>query len=80
MFTQEFRQGEGGRSVEVLFVCRKEKNGAVRQMAARGESHPLSDISGTNLIGNAVKRDAQTRTREWGSEHTGQLLSIEELN
>ena len=78
MYRQEFHLGESGRSAEVLFVCRKEKKGTARQMAARGESHALADIAGTGLVGNTVRRDAQRRTREWSLQHTGQLLSIEE--
>ena len=78
VYRQEFHQGESGRSAEILFVCRKEKKGTVRQMALRGESHALADITGTGLVGNSVRRDAQRRTREWSLQHTGRLLSIEE--
>ena len=78
VYTQEFHNGDDGRTAEVLYVCRREKKASIRQMAARGESHALGDITGTGLIGNSIFRDSQNRTRKWERHHNAQILSIEE--
>ena len=84
-YRQMFRQGEASRQVEVIFICRREKDAVLRKRAEKGDSHSMAQLAGqSKLSNNRIVRDylhANGNSRSTGPFSvlsTGRILSIDE--
>jgi len=85
-YRQFFRDGEDGRQVEVVFVCRREKDPLLRKRAGRGESHSMKDLTETDELRNHrivreylhANGNARSTGQPFSELSTGRIVHIDE--